>query len=93
MKLTKERLCTIATLSYHLLFLGGSSALIGGYVEEIDKLRQEIVKQADRAEKVVRDVESTGKDLEIVGNKVVYVLEDTRKQLKKAEKACKKIRF
>ena len=62
-KLTKEQLCSYATIAYHVLFLGGSTTLLNDYLSKIDDLRTEIVRQADRAEAVVRDVEGTAKNI------------------------------
>lgn len=75
--MTKQRLCTLLTLTYHVLFLGGTTTLVGGYIEEIDKLRVEIEHQGTRAEKVVSDMNNSVKDVE--------------KAFKDVKKACKRI--
>ena len=75
--LKKIDMCKVVMVCYHLLFLGGSTTLINGYVEEIGKLRTEIVKQVDRADKAVTKVDNTTKALTAEINKVT--------------KACKRI--
>ena len=82
MKITKEKLCTIVQISYHLLFLGGSSTLLNGYLDEIRKTREEIVKQVDRVEKMVDTGKKTGDNISNAANNL-------NKQLKKVEKVCR----
>ena len=91
--LNKKHLCTAATLAYHLLFLGGSTTLISGYVEEIQKLRTEIVRQADRAETVANNIKGSIDNINKTGDKLTKSVETVTKVVKKAEKACKKLRF
>ena len=75
--LKKIDICKALMVAYHLLFLGGSTTLINGYVEEMGKLRVEIVKQVDRADKAVTKVDDTTKKL--------------TKEINKVTKACKRI--
>ena len=86
MKLKKEHLCTAATLAYHLIFLGGSTALGNHYLDEFEKTRTVIVEQVDRAEKVVDNVRETGNNL---SSSVTSI----EKELKKLRKACGGIRL
>jgi hypothetical protein len=78
-KLTKEQLCSYLTIAYHVLFLGGSTTLLNDYLSKIDDLREEIVRQADRAETVVRDVEGTAKDINKSVNQINKGLKDVKK--------------
>ena len=75
MKITKEKLCTIVQISYHLLFLGSSTTLINGYIDKIEK-------QVDRVEKMVDIGKKTGNNISNAANNL-------NKQLKKVEKVCK----
>ena len=85
-KLKKEHLCTLATLVYHVTFLGGATTLGNHYLEEFEKTRELVVQQVDRAEKIVDKVRKTGDNL----NSSVSNL---NKELKKVKKACSSIRF
>ena len=99
-----KKLCTTLTVLYHLLFLGGSSSLISGYLDEISKLRVEIVRQADRAEKLVSDAEASaikvkkdilnaGDSLKKSGDDLAGSISNIKKQIAKIEKACKRFSF
>ena len=79
MKLPKIKICQVLQITYHLLFLSGSSFMINGYLDEIARLREEIHSQAAKAEKVATDLRKTGEGL--------------RSGLEGVKKACGKIRF
>ena len=85
-KLKKEHLCTAATLVYHMTFLGGATTLGNHYLDEFQKTRDVIVKQVDRAQKMVDKVGKAGDNLTSSVNKI-------DRELKKVRKACGKIRL
>jgi len=80
-KITKERLCTLAQISYHLIFLGGATTLGNHYLDEFEKTRVVIVEQVDRAEKIVDKVRKTGDNL---SDSVTSI----EKELKNLKKVC-----
>jgi len=58
-KINKEKWCTLVQIAYHLTFAGG---MIGGgnyYLQEFQKTRDTIVQQVDRAEGLVKKLETT----------------------------------
>lgn len=85
-KLTKERLCTAVQISYHLLFLGGTTTIGNYYIDEFEKTRRVIIQQVDRAENVIDKVRKTGDNLK--GS-----VKSIEKELKKVRKACGSIRL
>lgn len=85
-KLTKERLCTVVQIAYHVLFLGGTTTLGNYYLDEFEKTRTVIIEQVDRAEKIVDKVRKTGDNLTDSVNKI-------DRELKKVRKACGSIRL
>jgi len=92
-----KHLCKILMIAYHLAFLGGSSVLYNGYIEEIAKLRTEIVKQADRADKLVTDTVKTSKEAADSVTKSTKELNNSisniQKEISKIKKACNKFGF
>ena len=56
MKLSKEKLCTIVQISYHLLFLGSTATVGNYYLEEFEKTRNTIVTQVDRIDDIGKKV-------------------------------------
>ena len=84
----KPKLCTVMMMIYHLSFLGGTTTLVNGYLDEIAQLRNEIKTQGDKATKVVEDIGKTG---EAIGKSVVKLdnsVKSIEKELKKVKKAC-----
>jgi len=78
--LKKIKFCQVLTVIYHLTFLGGTTTLVNGYLDEIRLLRTEIHNQAAKAEKIANDIQKTGQGL--------------NNSLKGVKKACGKlIRF
>ena len=80
--ITKERLCTLATIAYHCLFLSGASF----YVAEFQKTRDTIVAQVDRVEKKADELKKTGQDI----NGSIKSVED---KLNTVKRACERLRF
>jgi len=80
--ITKERLCTLATIAYHCLFLSGASF----YVAEFQKTRDTIVKQVDRVEKKADELKKTGESI----NSSIKSVES---KLDKVKRTCEKLRF
>jgi len=58
-KLNKKHLCNAIMVVYHLLFLGGTTTLVSGYIGEIKELRTEIKRQGDKAKKIVKNVKTS----------------------------------
>ncbi len=79
-----KHICTIVTIVYHLMFLGGTTTLVNGYLDEISALRNEIKTQGDKATKVVDDITKTGKSLDAS-------VKNISKELSKVKKACKRL--
>ena len=85
-----KKLCTALTIGYHLLFLGGSTTMINGYLDEIDKLRKEIKTQSDRAIKIVNDVKQVGVDVDSSVKKLDLTVNQITGELTKVKRACKR---
>lgn len=88
--LKKIDICKALMVAYHLLFLGGSTTLINGYVNEIDKLRQEVVRQVDRAEKAVDKVNKTTTQLTNEVKSIKGTANKLTNELSAVKKACKR---
>ena len=56
MKISKDKLCTIVQISYHLLFLGGMTTAGTHYLNEFEETRKTIVTQVDRIETIGKKV-------------------------------------
>tara|TARA_R100000544_G_scaffold16731_1_gene7953 strand:- start:207 stop:458 length:252 start_codon:yes stop_codon:yes gene_type:complete len=82
MKINKETLCTLAQISYHFIFLGGSVTLGEKYLQEFRRTKEEIVRQVDKANKMVDKVKNAGDTISNTGERL-------NSQLKKVEKACR----
>lgn len=80
--ITKERLCTLATVVYHCLFISGASF----YVTEFQKTRDTIIQQVDRVEEQANKVKKSGDD---IASSIKIV--DSR--LQTVESICSKLRF
>lgn len=76
-KLKKEHICTTLQIGYHFLFIGGATTLGNHYLEELEKTRETIMTQVNRAEKVLKNVQDSGDQI--------------TKELKKVRKACGRI--
>jgi len=85
-----KKLCTALTIGYHLLFLGGSSTMINGYLDEITALKNEIKTQGDRAVKVVDDVKKVGEDVDKSVKDLNSTVNKISGELSKVKKACKR---
>lgn len=83
-----KKLCTILTIAYHLTFVGGTTTLVNGYLDEIEKLRTEIKTQGDKARKTVEDIESTGKSIGKSVKNLDASVNRIGKELDKVKKAC-----
>ena len=80
--ITKQRLCTLATIAYHCLFLSGASF----YVTEFQKTRDTIVAQVDRVENKANELKKTGQDI----NGSIKSIES---KLDTVKRACERLRF
>ena len=80
--LNKERLCTVATIIYHCLFLSGASF----YITEFQKTRDTIIQQVDRVEKKANELKTTGNEI----TKSINSVED---KLNNVKRVCEKLRF
>lgn len=83
-KITKDKVCTIVQISYHLLFLGGTTTIGNYYIDEFEKTRKVIVEQVDKARETVDKVRKTGDNIN-------SSIESIDKELKKVRKACSRI--
>ena len=82
-KFTKEKLCAILMMGYHLLFLGGASTMGNHYLEEYRKAEKVLIEQMNRAEKMV---DTAKKTIDNAGSSVRTI----EKELKKVRKSCEK---
>tara|TARA_R110000851_G_scaffold233382_1_gene385920 strand:+ start:629 stop:859 length:231 start_codon:yes stop_codon:yes gene_type:complete len=62
--MNSKKLCTLMTIAYHMLFLGGSTTIVNGYLEKIEALEKEIRTQGDKARKSVDDVTNVAQKLD-----------------------------
>lgn len=93
----KKHLCKILMAAYHLIFLGGSVTLFDNYLDEIAKLRTEIVRQVDRAEEVVKSAEKSAlkinNDIQKTSKDLTGSVSSINKEIGKIKKACNKFPF
>lgn len=83
--------CKVVMIAYHLLFLGGSSTIINGYLGEVDRLRAEIVKQADRADQAIDKVDKSIGKANDAATKLTNELGSVKAEIGSLKRACKKL--
>jgi len=82
MKLTKQTLCTIVTIIYHLAFLGSASI----YVSEFEKTRKLIEEKATIIQHQAKNIERIGYEINSSVNSVGKKLDETKR-------TCSKLKF
>jgi len=86
-----KKLCMGLTIAYHVLFLGGGTTVVNGYLEKIESLEKEIRTQGTKARKVVQDIDKTGQNINDSVSSLGQSVRDITKELDKVKKACGRI--